>query len=368
MAEIGIAVAKIFFFIFIFVFNTAALLTWVERKQSAVMQDRVGANRAAILGLRAWGLFHIAADSLKMFFKEDFTPRGAERFLFSIAPGITMFFALVAFAAIPFADKLVIGGREIGMQIANMNVGVLYVFAAMSMAVYGVVIGAWASNNNYALIGGLRAAAQMISYEVAIGVSIIGVLMVYQTVDLQHIVRAQGRFFEFDTFSFLSGWIPKWGLFVQPLGFLLFLTTGIAETKRIPFDAPEGESEIIGYHVEFSSMRFGMYFLTDLIETVLIGAITITLFLGGWQVPYLMPDGFHFPWGSTLTLSNLTVTILQFLSFSLKMVVLMWFMMIIRWTLPRFRYDQVMFLGWKILLPVALANIVITAAVILFLE
>ncbi len=359
MAEIGIAVAKIFFFIFVFVFNTAALLTWVERKQSAVMQDRVGANRAAILGLRAWGLFHIAADSLKMFFKEDFTPRGAERFLFSIAPGITMFFALVAFAAIPFADRLVIDGREIVMQIANLNVGVLYVFAAMSMAVYGVVIGAWASNNNYALIGGLRASAQMISYEVAIGVSIIGVLMVYQTIDLQEIVRAQG--------ALIGGWLPQWGIIYQPIGFLLFLTTGIAETKRIPFDTPEGESEIIGYHLEYSSMRFGMFFLTDLIETVLIACITVTLFLGGWQIPYLMPDGFHFPWGGIWQLSNLTITILQFLSFSLKVAALLWFMMLIRWTLPRFRYDQVMFLGWKILLPVALANIMITAAVIVFL-
>lgn len=360
MADIGIAVAKIFFFIFIFVFGTAALLTWVERKQSAIMQDRVGANRAAILGLRVWGLFHIIADSLKMFFKEDFTPRGAERFLFSIAPAITMFFALVAFAAIPFADKLVIGGREIVMQIANLNVGVLYVFAAMSMAVYGVVIGAWASNNNYALIGGLRASAQMISYEVAIGVSIIGVLMVYNTVDLQELVRAQG--------GLLGGWLPQWGILYQPIGFLLFLTTGIAETKRIPFDTPEGESEIIGYHLEYSSMRFGMFFLTDLIETVLIACITVTLFLGGWQVPYLMSDGFHFPWGMAWSLSNLTVTILQFLSFTLKTAVLLWFMMIIRWTLPRFRYDQVMSLGWKILLPVALANITITAAVIVFFK
>ena len=359
MAEIIATLIKIVFFIFIFVFNTAALLTWVERKQSALMQDRVGANRAAVFGIRAFGLFHIAADALKMFFKEDFRPQGAERFLFSIAPAITMFFATVAFAAIPFADTLIVGGREIAMQIAALDVGILYVFAMMSMAVYGVVLGSWASNNNYSLIGGLRASAQMISYEVAIGVAIIGVLMVFQSVDLQEIVRAQGQL--------LWGWLPKWGILVQPIGFLLFLTTGIAETKRIPFDAPEGESEIIGYHVEFSSMRFGMYFLTDLIETVLIASITVTLFLGGWQVPYLMPDGFHFPWGGTIMLSNVTVTILQFLSFSLKVAALLWFMMIIRWTLPRFRYDQVMFLGWKILLPVALANIVVTAAIILLI-
>ncbi len=360
MAELIATLLKILFFILIFVFNTAALLTWVERKQSALMQDRVGANRASIFGLRLFGLFHIAADSLKMFFKEDFRPKGAEKFLFSIAPAISMFFATVAFAAIPFADKLVIDGQEIAMQIASLDVGILYVFAVMSMAVYGVVLGSWASNNNYSLMGGLRASSQMISYEVSIGVSIIGILLIYGTVNLQEIVRAQGEL--------LWGWLPKWGILVQPLGFLLFLTTGIAETKRIPFDAPEGESEIIGYHVEYSSMRFGMFFLTDLIETVLIACITVTLFLGGWQVPYLMPDGFQFPWGGTLAMSNLAVTLLQFFTFTFKVAVLLWFMMIIRWTLPRFRYDQIMFLGWKILLPVALANVIITAAAILLLE
>ncbi len=358
MAELIATLLKIFFFILIFVFNTAALLTWVERKQSALMQDRVGANRASIFGLRLFGLFHIVADSLKMFFKEDFRPKGAEKFLFSIAPGISMFFATVAFAAIPFADKLTVGGQEVVMQIAALDVGILYVFAVMSMAVYGVVLGSWASNNNYSLMGGLRASSQMISYEVSIGVSIIGVLLIYGTMDLQEIVRAQGRL--------LWGWLPQWGILMQPVGFLLFLTTGIAETKRIPFDAPEGESEIIGYHVEYSSMRFGMYFLTDLIETVLIACITVTLFLGGWQVPYLLPEGFHFPWGGTLALSNLAVTLLQFFTFTLKVAVLLWFMMIIRWTLPRFRYDQIMFLGWKILLPVALANVIVTAAIVLF--
>ncbi|MDZ7265959.1 MAG: NADH-quinone oxidoreductase subunit H [candidate division KSB1 bacterium] len=359
MSEIIATVLKILFFILVFVFNTAALLTWVERKQSALMQDRVGANRARIFGLRLWGLFHILADSLKMFLKEDYRPRGAETLLFWLAPGISMFFALVAFAAIPFADSLVIGGRAHLMQIAPLNIGILYVLATMSMAVYGVVLGAWASNNNYSLMGGLRASAQMISYEVGIGVSLIGVLLVFQTVNLQEIVRAQG--------ALLGGWLPKWGILYQPIGFLLFFTTGLAETKRIPFDAPEGESEIIGYHVEFSSMRFGMYFLTDLIETVLIACITVTLFLGGWQVPYLTAAGFEFPWGGRLALSNLSVTVLQFLGFSLKVAALLWFMMLIRWTLPRFRYDQVMALGWKILLPLALLNIFVTAAVILFL-
>jgi NADH-quinone oxidoreductase subunit H len=351
---------KIFFFVFGFVFSLAALLTWVERKQSAVMQDRIGANRAAILGFRALGLFHIIADSVKMFVKEDFTPAGAKRFIFSIAPGLSLFFALLAFAAIPFGDALIVNGKSISLQIADLDVGILYVFAVMSMGVYGVVLGAWASNNNYGMLGGLRASAQMISYEVAIGVSIIGVLMVFETVSLNDIVKAQGQL--------MGGWLPKWGILLQPIGFLLFLTTGIAETKRIPFDAPEGESEIVGYFIEYSSMRFGMYFLTDFIETILIAAITVTLFLGGWQVPYLMADGFHFPWGSIWQLSNITVSILQVAAFTLKVAIMIFIMMNIRWTLPRFRYDQVMSLGWKILLPLSLANIFITGVFIVLMR
>lgn len=360
MELVTITLIKILFFIFGFVFALAALLTWVERKQSAVMQDRIGANRASILGLRALGLFHIIADSVKMFVKEDFTPAGAKRFLFSMSPGLPLFFALLAFVAIPFGDTLVVNGRQIPMQIADLDVGILYVFAVMSMAVYGVVLGAWSSNSNYALLGGLRASAQMISYEVAIGVSIIGVLMVFQTVDLNEIVKAQGQLFK--------GWLPMWGIVLQPIGFLLFLTTGIAETKRIPFDTPEGESEIVGYFIEYSSMRFGLYFLTDFIETILIGAITVTLFLGGWQVPFLMADGFHFPGGVVWLLPNLAVAVMQFFAFSIKLAFMIFVMMIIRWTLPRFRYDQVMNLGWKILLPVSLANIFITGILIIFLR
>jgi len=361
MEMIFITLIKIFFFVFGFVFTLAAFLTWVERKQSAVMQDRIGANRAAILGIRAIGLFHIITDAVKMFVKEDFTPAGARRFIFSIAPGLSLFFAMIAFVAIPFGDTLIVNGKPISLQIADLDVGILYVFAVMSMGVYGVVLGAWASNNNYGMLGGLRASAQMISYEVAIGVSIIGVLMVFETVSLNGIVRAQGQ-------MMWGGWVPKWGILLQPIGFLLFLTTGIAETKRIPFDAPEGESEIVGYFIEYSSMRFGMYFLTDFIETILIAAITVTLFLGGWQVPYLMQDGFHFPWGGIWSLPNLTVAILQMLAFTLKVAVMIFLMMNIRWTLPRFRYDQVMSLGWKILLPLALANIFITGVLIILMR
>ncbi|MFQ5864870.1 MAG: NADH-quinone oxidoreductase subunit H [bacterium] len=356
VTDISIAVAKLIF-ILGFVLSFGGLLTWVERKQSAVMQDRIGANRASILGLRIIGLFHPLADSIKMFTKESFRPINAEKFLFTIAPALSVFFALIGFAVIPFGDVLHIGDRAINLQLAPLNIGVLYLFAVAGMAVYGVVLGAWASRNNFALLGGLRASAQMISYEVALGVTIIGSLMIYQTVELQEIVRWQGGYF--------LGFIPRWGLLLQPIGFLLFLTVGIAETKRVPFDPPEGESEIIGYFLEYSGMGFGMYFLTDFIETVMISAITVTLFLGGWQVPYLMADGFHFPWGWNWPLQNWAVALLQVGGFTLKVIFFLWLQMTIRWTLPRFRYDQVMRLGWKYILPISLANIVITGIIIL---
>ncbi len=348
--------AKFAFFMLAFILPIAALLTWVERKQSAVMQDRIGANRASIFGIRAIGLFHPFADVLKLFTKEYFIPDGARKFIYLLAPTISMIFGLVGFAAIPFGDTLKIGSQSIPLQIAHLDIGILYVFAVLGLAVYGVVLGAWSSNNNYALLGGLRASAQMLSYEVAIGISLIGVIMVFQSVDLMEITRAQGEL--------AWGWLPKWGILLQPLGFLIFLTAGIAETKRIPFDAPEGESEIVGYFIEYSGMGFGMYFLTDFLETILIACLTVTFFLGGWQVPYLFADGFHFPWGATVALPNLLIVVLQFLSFAIKLTLLLFFMMVIRWTLPRFRYDQIMHLGWKMLLPASLFNILITAIIL----
>ncbi len=358
-SSIGIVLAKLAL-VLVVVLSFGGLLTWVERKQSAVMQDRVGANRASMFGLRLIGLFHPLADAIKMFTKQSFTPKNAEKFLFTLAPGISVFFALVGFAVIPFGDTLMIGDSAVNLQVAPLNVGILYLFAVAGMAVYGVVLGAWASRNNFALLGGLRASAQMLSYEIVLGVSILGCIMVYQTVDLQEIVRWQGATF--------WGWLPAWGIFLQPLGFVLFLTVGIAETKRVPFDAPEGESEIIGYFLEYSGMGFGMYFLTDFVETVMISAITVTLFLGGWQVPYLHPDGFYFPWGSVQPLANWAVTLLQVAAFTLKVVVFLWLQMAIRWTLPRFRYDQIMRLAWKYLLPVSLANILITGIILVALK
>jgi NADH-quinone oxidoreductase subunit H len=342
-------------------FSFAGLLTWVERKQSALMQDRIGANRATIFGFKAMGLFHIFADVLKMLSKEEFVPEGANKFSFNLAPYLSIIFALVGFAAIPIGGALVLSNNHvIWLQAANLNIALIFIFAMMSMGVYGVVLAGFSSNNNYAFLGGLRGAAQMISYEITMGAAIMGIVMVFNTIDLQVLDRAQGVYM-------LGGWLPKWGIFVQPLSFFLFFAAAMAETKRIPFDLPEGESEIIGYFVEYSGMKFGMFFMADLVETVLVAALMTTLFLGGWQVPYLHADGFYFPWGAHMAMSNLPVVILGVLSFFMKVSFFIWVLMAVRWTLPRFRYDQLMNLGWKILLPASLINIAVTAVVITLL-
>ncbi|MDV2503884.1 MAG: complex I subunit 1 family protein [bacterium] len=343
-----------------FVMNVAGLLTWVERKQSAVMQDRIGANRADIFGFRLIGLFHPIADGLKMITKEDFIPPGGNRLLHTMAPFIAFFPALIAFAIIPFGDVLRVGGRIIPLQVVDFNVGVLYLLAVGGMSVYGVVLAGWSSNNKYSLLGGLRAAAQLISYEITLGLSIIGVLMVFQTLQLSEINRLQGEL--------LFGFIPKWGVVVQPLAFLLFFTAAVAESRRIPFDQPESESEIIGYFTEYSGMKWGMFMFADFIETVTVAGVATSVFFGGWQVPYLFADGFHFPWGSIVALPHLAVILLQVASFVFKVLFFCWLLMTIRWTLPRFRYDQVMRLGWKYLLPLSLFNILATGVVILALQ
>ena len=354
---VKIVLASILFF---GVLNLAALHTWLERKQSAIIQDRIGANRASILGFTLMGLFHPLADAIKMFTKEDIVPAGADRVLHMLAPFLSVFFALVTFAAIPFGDRLIVGDRIIELQVAKIDVGLLYIFGMLSLGVYGVILAGFASQSNYALLGGLRATAQMISYEIALGIAIIGIVLIYGTMDLQEIVRGQGKH--------AGGWIPLWGIVVQPVAFFVFLTAALAETKRVPFDLPEGESEIIGYFVEYSGMKFGMFYLADFLETIVVACLATTLFLGGWQVPYLMPDGFHFPWGAMLPIPQFAYVLLGVASFSAKVLFFCWFFMQLRWTLPRFRYDQLMRLGWLGLFPISVVNVVVTAAVLTFIN
>jgi NADH-quinone oxidoreductase subunit H len=351
------------------VLNLAGILGWIERKGSALIQDRIGANRASVFGFAGMGLVNtLIADPLKFLTKEDFIPPAGDRFLHTLAPCLALFPALVTFAVIPFGDTLILADRTVNLQVANINIGILYVFAMGSLGVYGVVIGAWASNNKFSLLGGVRGSAQMISYEIAMGLAAVGVLMVYGTLELQEIARGQGvligellpGWLEF--LEPIIGWLPAWGIFLQPLAFLLFFAAAVAETKRVPFDLPEGESEIVaGYHVEYSGGKFLMFFAGEFAEIVTVAGLITTLFFGGWQVPYLLPDGFHFPWGGILLLPHLAVVALQLFAFTLKVIFFCWLQILLRWSVPRFRYDQVMRLGWKMLLPLALLNVAATA-------
>ena len=331
----------------------ATVLTWAERKESALMQDRIGANRASILGIRAMGLIHIVADAIKMITKEDFIPPAGNRFLHSLAPVITFFASLAVLAVIPFGDNIF----GIPLVVANIDVGLLFVFAFGSLSVYGVVFGGWSSNNKLSLLGGMRAGAQLISYEIALGISIIGLIMVYNTLNLAEIVVRQG--------DLLWGWIPKWGIVTQPIGFILFFVAAYTETKREPTNMPEGESEIVGFWTEYSSMKFGLFFFAEFVEVVFVGMLVTTLFFGGWQFPYLHSGGFVFPWGGEWNLPHILVVLIQIGSFFAKVIFFCWFQLLIRWTFPRFRYDQLMRLGWKGLLPLGLANIIITAFLVL---
>ncbi|MSP60910.1 MAG: NADH-quinone oxidoreductase subunit NuoH [Myxococcales bacterium] len=348
-----------------FVLPLASVLTWMERKQSALMQDRIGPNRASVGGVRAFGLMHFVADALKMLFKEDFVPAKANKFLFGLAPVLAIAPVLITFAIIPWGggvcpgrlsetltDETLATCLETGarFQVVHLEVGLLFYFAIASLAVYGTTLAGWASYNKFSLLGGLRASSQMMSYEVTMGMAILGAFLVYGSLEPATIVMAQGS-------------NPlHWGIVTQPLGFILFFVAAIAETKRTPFDLPEGEPELIGYFVEYSGMRFGMFFLAEFMEVIFTAAVVATVFFGGWQLPGLHAGGFL---GTAMP--HWLVASLGFVVFAFKTFVLCWFQLMIRWTLPRFRPDQLMRLGWKQLLPLSIANILITAAVVLAL-
>jgi NADH-quinone oxidoreductase subunit H len=372
---------KAIFILLVIVAGLAPVITWIERKQSAVMQDRIGANRADIGGLTVLGLLHPLADVIKLLTKEDVVPQGANRFMHLIAPVIAAVPAVVAYAVIPFGGVYQFGNYTLSLVVANPDWGLLYIFAIGSIATYGTVMAGWSSNNNWSLLGGLRASAQMISYEVTMGLSVVGVFMVFQTLKLQDMVVAQDTTFRIFGFLTLVGlpvpalldWIrlPAWGVFFQPLGFLMFLTTIMAENKRPPFDTPEGESEIIaGYHLEYSGMRFGLFFMSEFIEVVVIAGLVATLFLGGWAIPWLSTETIIGGVSSVFNTGFATglCIVLHFTTFMLKVVFMIWLQMALRWTLPRFRYDQVMDLCWKILLPLSIANILVTGFVLLLVR
>ena len=348
MTPAVLACIKIAVIILLFAMPLGTVLTLMERKWSAMIQDRVGPNRANIGKFTGHGVLHLAADGLKSIFKEDTIPKGAIGFLYLIAPFFGLIAAVATFAIIPIAGPI----GNFTFQVTDINPGLLFIFAITSLNVYGAVLAGTSSNSKFALLGGTRASAQMISYEVFMGLALMGIFMVYGTTRVSGIVNGQNEYW-------FGNIIPMWGIFTQPLGFILFFTALVAETKRAPFDAPEGESEIVaGYFLEYSGMRWSAFMLAEYVSLVGVAALMTTLFFGGYHVPWL-----HL-WESA---PQWLVTVLQILKFTFFTVVFCWFQIQLRWTVPKFRFDQTMGLGWKKLLPLSLVNIIVTAAVILTL-
>ncbi|MDJ0987351.1 MAG: NADH-quinone oxidoreductase subunit NuoH [Desulfobacterales bacterium] len=304
----------------------AAYLVWVERKFLARLQIRYGPNRAG-----KYGLLQPIADSIKMLIKEDIVPATADRFIFLLAPAVVATTALMMFAVVPFGSHITLWGRQIPLVITDLNVGLLYIFALSSLGVYGVAMGGWASNSKYSLLGGIRGAAQMISYELALGLSLVPVIMLAGSFSIVDIVNAQAK-------------VPF--VILQPFAFVIFMISAMAESKRIPFDMPEAENELgAGYHTEYSGIRFGLFFLGEYVHLQVLGALVAVLFLGGWRGPILPAPVWLF----------------------IKMIFVALIMIWVRGTLPRLRYDQLMALGWKVLIPLSLINIMVTGAILLIL-
>ena len=312
----------------------AMYTTFAERKVAAILQDRRGPNRAG-----PFGLLQPLADGLKLFFKEEIIPNFSSKALFILGPALAMLTAIMTGAVIPWGDKLHFFDRDISLQIADVNMGILYVFAVVSMGVYGIMIGGWASNNKYSLMGALRAASQIISYELAMGISLIALLMVTGTLSLKEMVVDQQH--------------GLWNIAYQPLGFLIFLICAFAECNRTPFDLAEAENELVGgYHVEYSSMKLGFYLFAEYVNMFISSVVMATLFFGGYDIPFLNEANYDQNWMALFGVLMLMAKVVGFI------FLFMW----VRWTIPRFRYDQLMNLGWKVLIPLALFNMLLTGA------
>jgi NADH-quinone oxidoreductase subunit H len=382
------AIIKILIMV-MFVLNLAAILTWADRRQSSMIQDRIGPNRAVIKifgkEIRLAGLLHPAADGLKFFTKEDFMPPRADKLLFILAPIMTMGMVFTLVGTIPFGDTICLkafhfsgfltgpsvprygtcgmdpktGTGPLELIVAPLGVGILFVFAMAGQGIIGAAIAGWSSDNKFSLLGALRAASQMVSYEVTLGMSIIGAWMIYGGTTLDSWVRWQEE--------------HAWGIFVQPLAFFMFFTAAVAENKRIPFDLPEAESELVsGYFTEYAGMKFGMFYFAEYAEVVTGSMLLVTIFLGGWALPFLHRDGLTIEFGSLqllhLELAHVWMVLISVAAFFGKVLLVCWLQVVIRWSLPRFRYDQLMKLGWRILLPASLANILVTGVVYLALD
>ena len=313
---------------------TVLIMIYAERRVSAFMQGRLGPNRVG-----PQGILQPIADGIKFLMKEDINPAGVDKPIFILAPAVLLIPALMTFAVIPFGSDITLFGRQIPLQVADVNVGILYVLALTSIGVYGIVLAGWSSNSKYSLLGGLRSAAQLISYELAMGLAVVSIILLSGSLKLNDIVADQ------------QGYLFSWNVFKQPVAFIIFLIAVYAETNRLPFDLSEAEQELVGgYHTEYSSIKFSMFFMAEYANMITAAALTVTLFFGGWDVPLINETSLGI-WGTLLSVS----------SFILKMGFFLFLFIWVRWTFPRFRYDQLMKLGWKVMLPIALLNIFITA-------
>jgi NADH-quinone oxidoreductase subunit H len=349
------------------------ILTWVERKQAAIMSDRIGANRCYAripftqVKLILWGLIHGMADGLKMMLKEDWKPRTYDWYAYAVAPWVVFTPVLLVFAVVPFGGSISpgtlfhaipavadwFGDRSWPMQIARLDAGLLIVFAFGGMSIIGAMLAGWSSSNKFSMLGATRAGSQMISYELIMGLTVLGLILIYGTVDLGAIVRHQS--------GTVLGFLPAWGIVYQPFAATLFMAAAIAENKRIPFDLPEAESELIaGFYTEYSAMKMGLFMFAEFIEIAIIAALFTTLFLGGYNLPFLTDAGFVFPGNHVVAMPHWLVVVTQLLVFLVKVLILSSFQILIRWTLPRFRYDQVLAFAWKFMFPLALANLIVT--------
>src|SRR5437868_3216622 len=334
-----VARLTLMFVIFNALVLASAFMVWMERKVCAYIQDREGPNRVGPAGL-----LQPFADVIKLVFKEDLRPKAASALIFAIAPVISTATAFAAFSVVPFGSETTIFGllkEPVRLEVTDVNVAVLVIFAVTSMGIYGIVLAGWSSNSKYSLLGGLRSSAQMISYELSYGLAMAAVIMMAGSLSLREIVMNQSGTW--------WGFIPRWYIFLQPLGFFIYLTAGVAETNRAPFDFPEAEQELVaGYHTEYSSMSFAMFFLAEYVNMVTVSAVATSLYLGGWLGPFL-PDWLAWIW------------------FLVKVFLLLFFYVWMRWTLPRYRYDQLMEFGWKYLLPAAVVNLLVTAGVVIYM-
>jgi NADH-quinone oxidoreductase subunit H len=319
---------------------TVLIMIYAERRVSAFIQGRLGPNRVG-----PQGIFQPLADGIKFLMKEDIIPAGVDKPIFILAPAILLIPALMTFAVIPFGSDITLFGRQIPLQVADVNVGILYILALTSIGVYGIVLAGWSSNSKYSLLGGLRSSAQLISYELAMGLAVVSIILLSGSLKLNDIVGDQ------------QGHFLSWNVFKQPLAFLIFLVAVFAETNRLPFDLSEAEQELVGgYHTEYSSMKFAMFFMAEYANMITAAALTVTLFFGGWDVPFVNEAALGM-WGAMLSVT----------SFILKMGFFLFLFIWVRWTFPRFRYDQLMKLGWKVMLPLALFNIFLTAGYLTFM-